>query len=96
MRNPTTYDETSAKGSSELFKGIYGIEFQAIEPSHCHRSQAGWKYLAHQSFFFRMDNHPLIELALMFYRVRFTIVKCEHGLMKSSGKFCPPYLVCER
>ena len=43
-----------------------------------------------------MDNHPLIELALMFYRVRFTIVKGEHRLMESSGKFCPPYLVCER
>ena len=85
-----------AKGLGELLKGIYGIGPQTIEPSHRHRFQTGGKYFAHQSLVLRVDNHPLVELAHMFYRVRLTIVSGERGLMESLRKFCSLYLARER
>ena len=85
-----------AKGPGKLLKGIYGISPQTIKPSHHHRSQTKGKYFAHQSLALRMDSHPLVELAHMFYRVRSTIVNGERGLMESPRKFCPLYLARER
>ena len=93
---PTTRDKTIAKCLSKFLKGIYEIGPQTIEPSHCHRSQTGGKYFAHQSLILRMDSHPLVELAHMFYRVRSTIVNGECGLMESLRKFCHLYLARER
>ena len=81
---------------AELLKRIYGIGLQAIEPSHRHKSQTRGKYLLHQSLVLRMDSHPLVKLAYMFYRVRSIIVSGEHGLMESLRKFHPLYLACER
>ena len=43
-----------------------------------------------------MDDHPLIELAHMFYKVCSTIVNGEHRLMESPRKFHPLYLTRER
>ena len=80
----------------EFLKKVYGIGPQIIEPSHRHRCQIGGKYFAHQSLILRVDSHPLVELAHMFYKVRLTIVNGEHGLMESPRKFCPFYLARER
>ena len=85
-----------AKGLGELLKGIYGIGPQTIKPSHCHRSRVRGKYFAHQSLVLRVDSHPLVEMAHMFYKIRMTIVNGERGLMKSMRKFCPLYLMRER
>ena len=92
---PATRDEARAEGLGKLLKGTYGIWLQAIKPSHRHWSQAGRKYLAHQSFVLGMDGHPLIKLAYMFYGVCSTIVHCEHGLMESPRELSPFYLACE-
>ena len=43
-----------------------------------------------------MNNHSLIEVAHMLYRIRLTIVNGECGLMESQRKFCPLYLARER
>ena len=43
-----------------------------------------------------MDNHPLVELAHMFYRVRSTIVNGERRLVETPRKFSHLYLACER
>ena len=42
-----------------------------------------------------MDDHPLIELAHMFYRVRSTIVNGERRLEETPRKFSPFYLTRE-
>ena len=84
------------KSLGELLKGVFGIGPQTIEPSHRHRSQTGGEYFAHQSLILRVDSHPLVELAHMFYRIRSTIVNGECGLMELSRKFCLLYLACER
>ena len=83
------------KSLSELLKRIYGIGPQTIELSHRHKSQTGGKYFAHQNLVLRVDNHSLVELAHVVYRVRSTIVNGEHSLMESSRKFCPLYLARE-
>ena len=93
---PTTRDKTIAKCLSKFLKGIYEIGPQTIEPSHCHRSQTGGKYFAHQSLILRMDSHSLVELAHMFYGVRSTIINGERRLMESLRKFCHLYLARER
>ena len=85
-----------AKCSGELLEGIYGICPQDIEPSHRPGSQTRWENLTHQGLVLRMDNHSLIEVAHMFYRVRLTIVNGERGLMESPRKFCPLNLARER
>jgi len=43
-----------------------------------------------------MNNHSLIKVAHMLYRIRLTIVNGECGLMESQRKFCPLYLARER
>ena len=53
-------------------------------------------HITHQSLILRVDSHPLVELAHMFYKVRSTIVNDERGLMEVPRKFCPLYLACER
>ena len=68
----------------------------ALKPPHRQKSQARGKHLAHQSFVLRVDNHPLVELAHIFHRIRSTIVNSECGLMESSRKFRPLYLTRER
>ena len=85
-----------AKCSGELLEGIYGICPQAVEPSHRHGSQTRWKHLAYQGFVFGVDNHSLIEVAFMFYRVRSTIVDGECGMMEPPRKSCPFNLARER
>ena len=97
LRGSTFYsDKMRAKGLGELLEGIYGIDPQIIKPSHHHRSQAGGKYFANQSFVLRIDSHPLVELAHMFHRIHSTIVNGERGQMESPRKFRPLYLTCER
>ena len=85
-----------AKSLGELLEGIYEIGPQTIKPSHRHKSQAGRKYFAHQSFVLRVDSHPLVELAHMFHRIRSIIVNGECGLMELPRKFRPLYLAHER
>ena len=94
-RKPVTRDEARAEGLGELLKGNYRVWLQPIKPSHRHWSQAGQKYLAHQSLIFGMDDHLLIKLAYMFYGVRSTIVHCERRLMESLKELSPFYLACE-
>ena len=42
-----------------------------------------------------MDNHPLVKLAYVLYRVCLTVVHSESRLMESPRKLSPFYLACE-
>ena len=55
----------------------------------------GREYFAHQSLIFKIDSHPLVELAYVLYKVRSTVVHSESRLMELPREFYPFYLVCE-
>ena len=76
-----------SKSLSGFLKGIDGTCSQAIKPSHCHKTQTGWEYLAHQGLILGVHNHSLIEVANMFHKVYSTIIHGECGLSEPSRKF---------
>ena len=43
----------------------------------------------------RMDNHLLLELAHMFYKILASIIHGEHGLMEMPGELCLFYSLSE-
>ena len=84
--NPAASDKASAKGLSELPKGVNWVCLWTIEPSHHHEAQTRWKDLVHQSLISEMNYHHLVEVTDMFHRICSTIINGECGLMELSRK----------
>ena len=85
--NSIASNKMRSKRPSKILKGINRTSSQAIKPSYCHRLQTGWEHLAHQGFILGVNNHPLVEVAHMFYKVCLTIVHGEYWLSKLPRKF---------
>ena len=93
-------DNKDPKGNGTLLHVIKRatkdwVSFQAIKPSHCHRTQTRWKNLTHPGLVLRMDGHFLTKMIDMFHWIRSAIIKGEGGLMKSPRKTCILYTSCE-
>ena len=75
------------KRSCELLEGVDRTSIQTIKPPHCHRPQAGWKYLAHQGLVLGVYNHSLVEVTNVLRWVCTTIIDGERGLSEPLRKF---------
>ena len=80
----------------ELFKGVNRTCTQTIKPPHRHRTQVGWKYLAHQGLILGVHNHSLVEVTYVLHRVCTTVVHGERRLSETPRKSPIIDLTCER